>query len=845
MGTSSSRQSQSQSHSTTIAHSPPTGHGHSHGHGHGHGSTRTCSVPNESGESQSTIGVQEENEYPHLGSVQVSLSWLNPNALRSNDTDNSYIVTAKGGIFYGNSSPSPIVMSELDAVSMAPGEYPLMDSRAHQLLIAYDNGWNAISSPEVFSRHTGTCLIIGDRTNQGRGHEIKLGDCFRLGSVGVVVSELKHPGKKEERLDTQRLQYLREEALNFEHDGDEAVLAAKEENGVMNHSNVDGGVVNDDDEEMVSPTARDNISGNLFCYMCYESHDTPEDHLVAPCACKGDTRYLHVQCLQKWYQSSLAGWRSLVIRTTGSGAPACKICGMAYKTTMTNLDGVKTNLLEADHPGPYMSLVVVTRHDTSPELFNTKFRLNFGPGYRIGSTTELNTEDPEMNPSELTIGRSSMCNMVLDYRTVSTVHAKLFYRDGAFQLQDARSSNGTMLYLQGPLKLPLNQSLRLRMGRSTLAIEARRSLTASLRTVFTKQKLPPCKASLDELQRIMALAPSMLSKAGRTQEKDQMRTNLMRNFRDETQSNLNDADAEVEARGRGGRSNSPRGRNNVPSETTNEPAVSHHRLVSTTNASGSPRLFVTEEMLRDIFRHHQCQLPQGTCAQVPGNDQSSSIPRGGGGAPIATIAMRDGINIDSPLILGDRPSSRQGSAGISPANSSTPPPSGLIVDGGENNMADHDSQTQSQMNTAAVAIPPTALVYNHGLTTATSSGGPQRSNPPQDISSVNNLASITNATLASRDADGNPIVNQTEFLLQLDHQLQTIETCVQEAMEGALATVGDYASPDDKEREHAEMRVQRAIISQSIQKDTRTGRSVVDNESILLAATVICTKVLY
>ena len=32
-----------------------------------------------------------------------------------------------------------------------------------------------------------------------------------------------------------------------------------------------------------------------------------EDALVAPCDCRGDTRYLHVQCLQKWYQASITG----------------------------------------------------------------------------------------------------------------------------------------------------------------------------------------------------------------------------------------------------------------------------------------------------------------------------------------------------------------------------------------------------------------------------------------------------------------------------------------------------------------------------------------------------------
>lgn len=33
--------------------------------------------------------------------------------------------------------------------------------------------------------------------------------------------------------------------------------------------------------------------------------------------------------------------------------------------------------LQTESTGPYLSLVVVTKHDTNPGLFNTKFRLNF------------------------------------------------------------------------------------------------------------------------------------------------------------------------------------------------------------------------------------------------------------------------------------------------------------------------------------------------------------------------------------------------------------------------------------------------------------------------------------
>ena len=43
--------------------------------------------------------------------------------------------------------------------------------------------------------------------------------------------------------------------------------------------------------------------------------------------------------------------------------------------------------------------------------------------------------------------------------------------DGKFYLTDRNSSNGTMVYLQDPFPLPYNQTLKLRMGRTTLALQ--------------------------------------------------------------------------------------------------------------------------------------------------------------------------------------------------------------------------------------------------------------------------------------------------------------------------------------------------------------------------------------
>lgn len=52
--------------------------------------------------------------------------------------------------------------------------------------------------------------------------------------------------------------------------------------------------------------------------------------------------------------------------------------------------------------GPYLSLVVVTRHDTNPGLFNTKFRLNFG---RMANSPPEDPADIASQPNALIIGR--------------------------------------------------------------------------------------------------------------------------------------------------------------------------------------------------------------------------------------------------------------------------------------------------------------------------------------------------------------------------------------------------------------------------------------------------------
>ena len=88
----------------------------------------------------------------------------------------------RGTLFSGSNCNTTLISQSMEDLNLnRPRDFNLGDSRASQLLITYIDGWYAIPSPEVFSRHSGTCLVVGDKNYQGSPYALKLGECFRLG----------------------------------------------------------------------------------------------------------------------------------------------------------------------------------------------------------------------------------------------------------------------------------------------------------------------------------------------------------------------------------------------------------------------------------------------------------------------------------------------------------------------------------------------------------------------------------------------------------------------------------------------------------------------------------------
>jgi hypothetical protein len=64
--------------------------------------------------------------------------------------------------------------------------------------------------------------------------------------------------------------------------------------------------------------------------------------------------------------------------------------------------------------------------------------------------------------------------MVVNYRTVSTQHARLYYEGGDFYIEDLHSSNGTSLFLRRPLELPTRGSMKVKLGRTMMLLRFQR-----------------------------------------------------------------------------------------------------------------------------------------------------------------------------------------------------------------------------------------------------------------------------------------------------------------------------------------------------------------------------------
>jgi len=319
--------------------------------------------------------------------------------------------------------------------------YELNDTRACQLLVTtHAKSFWVVPAPEAFSRHSGTCRLLGDRKHPLASHVLSVGDFLRVGSVGVVVIET-HDGEENQILSEEKIQKIMRDTTNGN-------------GGFSDIGETDG--ENSEDELDNMP----NLSGAdaPVCYMCFDDENSSDNPLITPCKCRGDTRYVHVNCLRKWHTAEADNQ----ICFLSSVDATCSVCKSTFKSDFRLKDGRLVKLFKSSLEPPYVSLLVATKHEMAQRLYNTRFQLSF---------STILKADGKNATRPLQLGRSSGSDMVLDYRTVSARHATVRFKNGQFIFTDAASSNGSYLYLRRPVELTPSQPVQFRLGRSMISMK--------------------------------------------------------------------------------------------------------------------------------------------------------------------------------------------------------------------------------------------------------------------------------------------------------------------------------------------------------------------------------------
>lgn len=199
-----------------------------------------------------------------------------------------------------------------------------------------------------------------------------------------------------------------------------------------------------------------------LCRICYGEEETQDNPLVQPCICSGSMKYIHLNCLKTWINTSVnIKLESTEYCNVYTYKPAeCELC----KTTFPDFIRHKGKLYEIlDFYNDFNSFLIFEciTQDKSQSKYIYVVNLDI-PNNRIN------------------IGRGHNSNVLLNDISVSRLHCFLNINKGTkkIMISDNNSKFGTLILVQTKdIKLSPELMLHLQIGRSYLKIQSKKPLS--------------------------------------------------------------------------------------------------------------------------------------------------------------------------------------------------------------------------------------------------------------------------------------------------------------------------------------------------------------------------------
>ena len=192
-----------------------------------------------------------------------------------------------------------------------------------------------------------------------------------------------------------------------------------------------------------------------ICRICYLEEETIDNPLIQPCICSGSMKYIHLECLKHWLNTSI------FIKIDGNKdsfiylykTPECELC----KTKFTDYIRHNGRLYEIlDFKSDFDSYLVIESLTLDKN------------GNKYIYVVNLDLPDNKIN-----VGRGHNCNLLLSDISVSRLHC-IFNIDKMAKkiiLQDNNSKFGTLVLVQTKnIIMSLELKLYIQIGRTYLEL---------------------------------------------------------------------------------------------------------------------------------------------------------------------------------------------------------------------------------------------------------------------------------------------------------------------------------------------------------------------------------------
>ena len=193
------------------------------------------------------------------------------------------------------------------------------------------------------------------------------------------------------------------------------------------------------------------------CRICYGKDTNIENPLICPCTCKGSMKYIHYQCLKNWLNSKIENESSLDSETEEVGITycckdlSCELC----KSKLPDYINHKGKIYNITFYKPKFKQFIILE-SMRADKSKTKFIhiLSFD------------------NKNQIALGRANDCDLSFPELSVSRYHCFIHKDTNKIYLEDNNSKFGTLVLLQNPNILMIDNSpLRLQKRRVYLKIK--------------------------------------------------------------------------------------------------------------------------------------------------------------------------------------------------------------------------------------------------------------------------------------------------------------------------------------------------------------------------------------